>query len=758
MLRLRIVALIASYSVGAAVEIATGSDNVTTGDPSCPVQLLRVSKADTDSEEVVFVLSERGIGYLEKQRSPLYFVPLLGVYRGGKSLVLNRCMGLQAPYPNGFGVGHAQDTHTRGIDVCAEFDQDLGGTIVWMDTEGLFSSEFARGDYGPKMFSMALLFSSLVMLNSVKVLNDQFFSFFGEQLQVARVLRQGLVAEGLPENALLPQNTSLVWIVQQPISYGTESDEQLTGQLHKFLHAGNDEGRQHVRGEFSHQLHVVPAATNDQRLWSRLDTVIESELAPEYVASVSQLRNRISTLLRSARSVPVESVRGSLRMYADLVQSEKFSGKLTREAFETDELARRCANFSHRVQELVGEALPSPSLTGAIENARSEVEPDAAAAAENFHFSDAWLKRVRLCIDQKVAELEAETDRLLLDSWEDQAREISEGGACFFLSDLVASRDKIWKHHNRELHKGVDDASIKFARSLQRARLVECLKVKDFLWPLLPGLAWPVISVYLRRDTNVFASLLQLAIHVVIVVGAYAVAGSMRKLPPYLDLDYPVLQARPMLLDTVVHIMPWMPWAQLADGFGAAGLCFTLLKTVRALVQRWKPAGDAVGGMLVLEQKVNILMERTRLTLEQQLLECLQDAYCSSTRDDERSTTLSLFRVLCFIRSIKRQDAKLDDMADADVRQRAEKLLTGGTNNNFLVCKDLANSDALELALTGRWSDSLKRVVEILEVGSGKAPLLPELSSGELTESVDRNSGEVARRRGFGLLKRQVRS
>merc|ERR1719171_2018156 len=137
----------------------------------CPVRLLEVVDAQDSADEDVgaFRLVDEGLRYLEGLNSPLYLVPMLGVYRGGKSLLLNRCMGLQAPYDGGFGVGHDQSTHTRGIEICAEDVPDLG-TVVWMDTEGLFSAEDAKGAYGPKIFSLALLFSSTVMLNSVKVL------------------------------------------------------------------------------------------------------------------------------------------------------------------------------------------------------------------------------------------------------------------------------------------------------------------------------------------------------------------------------------------------------------------------------------------------------------------------------------------------------------------------------------------------------------------------------------------------------------
>ena len=42
-------------------------------------------------------------------------VPALGVYRGGKSLLLNRLMQRRAPYANSFGVGHGQQTFTRRV-------------------------------------------------------------------------------------------------------------------------------------------------------------------------------------------------------------------------------------------------------------------------------------------------------------------------------------------------------------------------------------------------------------------------------------------------------------------------------------------------------------------------------------------------------------------------------------------------------------------------------------------------------------------
>lgn len=52
-------------------------------------------------------------------------VPALGVYRGGKSLLLNRLMQRRAPYSNSFGVGHGQQTFTRCHGLGPEWDKRI---------------------------------------------------------------------------------------------------------------------------------------------------------------------------------------------------------------------------------------------------------------------------------------------------------------------------------------------------------------------------------------------------------------------------------------------------------------------------------------------------------------------------------------------------------------------------------------------------------------------------------------------------------
>lgn len=667
-------------------------------------------------EDGSFHLLEQGLRYLQRQPSPLYLVPVLGVYRGGKSLLLNRCMGLQAPYAGGFGVGHTQDTHTRGIDICAEAVEGLG-TVVWMDTEGLFSTEYARNTYGPKLFSLAMLFSSVVLLNSVKVLNDQFFSFFSEQQQLARVLRHGLLAEGLPDNALLPRNHSLVWVLQQPVSLNGHAAAQLQSQLDSFLEPGDDEAREHVHRDFGHYFHMVPSASNDVRVWSMLDRTPEAELLPSFVDATSRLKELVLQLLKSARPMEAGGVTQQMKMFAELVETKKFNGKLAREAIEEGELSIHCGDFG-RTLALLSKELPMLGLAAAMQQPRAEAEAQGSEAVENFHFTQNWKTRLSICLESRMANLVQRNQEKLLELWQDKASHLAEDSGCFFLDRLVSLRDELEEAHGCPLSEDLHSQSVKFATALQRTRLAECLKLKHFLLPILPWTVWPIISFYI--ETGFFSGLWQLAIHSFLATGAYALLRMFRQLPPYLDVEYSVLQARPQLLDAVMQVIPWMPWAKLANAVGILGVCWSGVRLARLLADRWRPAGDQIGGMVNLELKLNVLLKRSEVLMHQGLMATLHETTAHVTFHDAASAKLALMRGLCMIRGSNGEDPQVNAMADAPLRRRIYGLLEdcnslqeSEPSGDF--CEAWTRRDILGSALRGDWTSAVQMIVEVLE-------------------------------------------
>lgn len=697
----------------------------------CPVTLLDIGPQETkvDGEATEGLqLDEKGLQYISQLQSPLYLVPMIGVYRGGKSLLMNRLMGKSAPYQGGFGVGHGQTTFTRGIQVCAEEVAGLG-TVVWMDTEGLFSKEDARSAYGPKIFSLALLFSSAVLLNSVKVLNDQFFSFFGEQQQIARVLKEGLMEQGLPQESLLPGNLSVFWVLQQPIHF--DSKAAVSGaQLESFLDVSGDETRSRVRRDFKHRMQEVPVASYDVQAWGRLHTVPDTELVADYVASAQQLRERVLEELRGARPLQAASAAKQLEMYVKLVQSGSFDFTLAKEAFEQNEIGSLCSAFRQAAMELAG-PLPSTLLAEAFANASANLEDRRIQVMEKFHFGGDWSRKFEMCINDQVADVQRQNGELVLTQWQTIAGRASEDGSCFFLGKLNAQLQEYTEIYGAAFSAEARARALDYASALQRTRLVECVRLRDFLWPLLPWMAWPLCSFYLQR--GLVSGIMSMCIHLVALAGIYVILQFMGRLPAYLDVDYPLLRMHPMLLNLVMNAPPSVPWYSMARFLGLAGACRSAFKTLHLLVFLSKPAGAAhtVAQMGNLELKLNILLKRSEATFKHDLAAAALSAAACLEREEARGAAAALVQGLSLVRDIDGQDFNLTSVANAQVQRQVRGLLANCT----LPAKGtkLSRSHRLiECVAQGDFEDVLKEMVRVLQTlgqPSDAAPAASPVSS-----------------------------
>jgi len=305
-----------------------------------------------------------------------------------------------------------------------------------------------------------------------------------------------------------------------------------------------------------------------------------------------------------------------------------------------------------------------------------------------------------------------------MELWQGKARQIAETSGCFFLDSLILMRDEDFEAYESNLSPESLDRTVKFAAALQRTRLVECLRLKHLIGPFVPWLAWPIIAFYIR--SGVLTGLAQLAVHGVAAAGGYVMMRSFRQLPPYLDTEFPVLRSRPQLLDATMQVLPWMPWAKLGTGFGATGACWCGFKVLRALADKLRPAGDTVGGLVNLELKVNVLLERSTYMLQQQFLAALQDVHQHACQArDEQQAALALMRGLCIFRNSSGQDPQLCAIADARLRARINRLLDVESHRpmkrSWEVCDAWQRQDVIGCALRGDFSAALEQMVDILE-------------------------------------------
>eukprot|EP00092_Neocalanus_flemingeri_P011002 GFUD01011847.1.p1 GENE.GFUD01011847.1~~GFUD01011847.1.p1 ORF type:complete len:754 (-),score=206.68 GFUD01011847.1:94-2355(-) len=101
--------------------------------------------------------------YFNSITLPLVIISVAGIYRTGKSYLLNRLLGKQI----GFPLGSTVQSETKGIWIwISPHPQDSGKMMVLLDTEGLADPEKGDATHDAKIFCLALLLSSTFVYNS----------------------------------------------------------------------------------------------------------------------------------------------------------------------------------------------------------------------------------------------------------------------------------------------------------------------------------------------------------------------------------------------------------------------------------------------------------------------------------------------------------------------------------------------------------------------------------------------------------------
>uniref|UniRef100_A0A8C8RKY8 GB1/RHD3-type G domain-containing protein n=1 Tax=Pelusios castaneus TaxID=367368 RepID=A0A8C8RKY8_9SAUR len=118
-----------------------------------------IASTDTGELEVM----EEALENLRGLDQPVVVVAVAGLYRTGKSYLLNRLAGRRA----GFSLGSTVESHTKGIWMwCVPHPCQAGHTLVLLDTEGLGDVEKGNPKNDAWIFALAVLLSSTLVYNS----------------------------------------------------------------------------------------------------------------------------------------------------------------------------------------------------------------------------------------------------------------------------------------------------------------------------------------------------------------------------------------------------------------------------------------------------------------------------------------------------------------------------------------------------------------------------------------------------------------
>ncbi|KAF6344597.1 hypothetical protein mRhiFer1_005564 [Rhinolophus ferrumequinum] len=259
---------------------------------SGPIMLVPMCLVENKNEQ--FSVNQKALKILNKISQPVVVVAIVGLYRTGKSYLMN-CL---AREKLGFPLGSTVQSETKGIWMwCVPHPSKPSHTLVLLDTEGLGDVE--KGD--PKndswIFALAVLLSSMFVYNSMNTINHDAL----EKLHYVAELTELIRAKSSPVSNGVEDSTEFVsffpdfiWTVRdftlelklngRPIT----EDEYLENAL-KLIPGVNPKLknsnilRECIRHFFpKRKCFVFDRPTNDKELLAHVEDILESQLDPKF--------------------------------------------------------------------------------------------------------------------------------------------------------------------------------------------------------------------------------------------------------------------------------------------------------------------------------------------------------------------------------------------------------------------------------------------------------------------------------------------
>ncbi|XP_058159194.1 guanylate-binding protein 6-like isoform X2 [Dasypus novemcinctus] len=257
------------------------------------------------------LVNKQAVQILEHISQPVVVVAIVGLYRTGKSYLMNRL----ARQNHGFPLGSTVQSETKGIWMwCVSHPSKPDHTLVLLDTEGLGDVE--KGD--PKndswIFALAVLLSSAFVYNSMSTINHQAL----EQLHYVTELTKLIKTKSSTTPEEVDGSTDFVsffpdfiWTVRDftlelklkghPITedeYLENALKLIPGMSAKIR--SSNLPRECIRNFFpKRKCFIFDRPTNDKELLAHIDDVSEDQLDPHFQEQTNRFCSYIFTRART---------------------------------------------------------------------------------------------------------------------------------------------------------------------------------------------------------------------------------------------------------------------------------------------------------------------------------------------------------------------------------------------------------------------------------------------------------------------------
>nr|QKE61582.1 guanylate binding protein 2 [Lagothrix lagotricha] len=252
-----------------------------------------------DNTEGQLVVNPEALKILSAITQPVVVVAIVGLYRTGKSYLMNKLAGKN----KGFSLGSTVKSHTKGIWMwCVPHPKKPGHILVLLDTEGLGDIEKGDNDNDSWIFALAILLSSTFVYNSMGTINQQAM----DQLHYVTELTDRIKANSSPDNNYVEDSAdfvsffpAFVWALRD-FSLELETDgEPITPddylELSLKLRKGTDkksksfnDPRLCIRKFFPKRKCFIFDRPAQRKYLAHLEQLKEEDLNPDFIEQVAE--------------------------------------------------------------------------------------------------------------------------------------------------------------------------------------------------------------------------------------------------------------------------------------------------------------------------------------------------------------------------------------------------------------------------------------------------------------------------------------
>uniref|UniRef100_A0ACB8FSJ5 Uncharacterized protein n=1 Tax=Sphaerodactylus townsendi TaxID=933632 RepID=A0ACB8FSJ5_9SAUR len=240
-------------------------------------------------------VNQEALQLLQKINQPVVVVAIVGLYRTGKSYLMNKLAGKDR---GGFSLGATVQANTKGIWMwCRPHPQKPGHTLVLLDTEGLGDVEKSNTENDSWVFALSVLLSSAFVYNSMGTI-DQFAL---EKLHYVSELTERIkvktsAKENCEEDDVIPDD--FVWFFPIFIWAGSADTLQLELDGHHISHRrvylkSRISAKKYIREYFpSRKCFVFDRPATRQEL-VHLEDLPERKLNPDFIGEAHRFRDYV---------------------------------------------------------------------------------------------------------------------------------------------------------------------------------------------------------------------------------------------------------------------------------------------------------------------------------------------------------------------------------------------------------------------------------------------------------------------------------